>query len=98
MPTSRAPVLSQVLLLMLLQTEANPGITVSHRLTNNLRVEITNQGDRTCLQISRSSTTPSPTEWRMVLRNWPYPVYAEPQERHISGRCCLRAEWPTHNT
>ncbi len=99
MPTYRAPVLRQILLLMLLQAEANPGFTVSRRLTNNLRVEISIVCERIWLSISRSSVTPTRTEWVSVLRNWPYPLEVEPHEWIGSGRRYLRASWPsTHDT
>ena len=74
--------------------EEYPGETVSARLTNNLKIDLRVQGGFNYLQISRSSTWPTESDWRMVLRHWPYRVNVAPRLFEKYGRRYLAARLP----
>jgi hypothetical protein len=89
--------LQNILANLLNQAESNPGEPARRRLSNNLQVDIkvTKKDCKTHLQISRSGRYPGESEWRSILRHWPYPVSVQPKEFNHGARCYLRAEWPT---
>lgn len=74
--------------------EKNPGEIVSARLTNNLKIDLRVQPGYIYLQISRSSTWPTESDWRMVLRHWPYRVSVAPRSFEKYGRRYLAARLP----
>lgn len=74
--------------------EEHPGETVSARLINNLKIDLRVQQGFIYLQVSRSSTWPTDTDWRMVLRHWPYQVNVNPRFFEKYGRRYLAARLP----
>ncbi len=79
------------------------GEPCSHRLTNNLRIDIRITGGIVALLISRSSVYPSDVEWRTVCRHWPYPIQVEfekliREERSGIKRHFLRGYFPLQLT
>lgn len=50
----------------------------------------------TRLRLWRNGSAPSPTEWRTVLKAWPYPrADVDPVVADENGHAVLCASWPT---
>lgn len=80
---------------LLQQAIDSPGRPARQVLFRGLRVDVKIERGQTHLQISRNGQYPSETEWQTVLNYWPYPVMAQVSRLEFSGRCFLRASWPT---
>ena len=82
-------------LLSELVSEAELNLNTPQRLNlkNGLKVDVVITDEKTKLQLSRIGVFPSLDEWKIVLRDWPYPVEAEARELTHAGRNYLRAEW-----
>lgn len=72
------------------------GLKVDVLLTREINQKLPTPSRMTKLQISRMGVYPSANEWRIIARDWPYPVPdgVHPRETEHAGRCYLRAEWP----
>lgn len=92
-----SPALRSTLACLLSHAVAHPGRGVTCRLSNNLKVDLVHSRRSVLLAISRSSTWPTESEWRMVLRHWPYPVQATPEKKLSYGRRYLMANLPAQD-
>lgn len=84
---------------LVFEAELHPNTPQRLNLGNGLKIDIVivpGDDPRVKLQISRIGVYPSHNEWRIVLRDWPYPVPdgIKAQEFTHAGRCYLKAEWP----
>jgi len=80
---------------LVFEAELNLGTPQRLNLSNGLGIDVLIKSDGTTkLQINRKDVFPSVNDWRIVLRDWPYPVKAEPKAFEYAGHGYLRACWP----
>jgi hypothetical protein len=87
-------ILQKILAELLERAKASPGRTVTTRLADNLKIDVKVKPGSVLLLVSRSTSYPSVVEWYGILRHWPYPVDARPQEVRLYGRHYLSAALP----
>jgi len=90
--------LATILAKLIDHAAALPTQPMTHRFTNSLRISITyyEEAHQFNLILARDKVHPSLTEWKTVLKNWPYPVHANPQTGDQDGRHYLIAMLPAH--